>query len=191
MFKGASGRSISKEVLQGLFGELYFLKKHMLKKYGAIIAVNSWSGPDSKSKDFSVNQDWYEVKTVGANVSTVHISSLSQLSSPYDGHLVIIKTESMSSEFDNGEACIKDLFSYILAQINDETVEEIFLNKLNSYGIDLSDSCITEKYCVKSLSLYLVDDSFPRISESDILHEEICDVSYSLIINSLRDYLEE
>lgn len=191
MFKGASGKSVSKEVLRGLFGELYFLKNYMLEKYGAIAAVNSWSGPDLKSKDFSIDQEWYEIKTVGANVSTVHISSLSQLSSPYYGHLIIIKTESMSSEYDNGESCIKDLFSYIIAQINDETTEGVFLNKLYSYGIDLTDSCFTEKFCVKSVSRYLVDENFPKISENDIIRKEICDVTYSLIINTLQEYLED
>ena len=191
MFKGNSGSSISREELQGLYGELYFLKKYMLNRYGAIVAVNSWSGPDKKSKDFSVNQEWYEIKTVGANAKAVHISSLSQLSSPYNGHLVIIKVESMSSEFDNGEACVKDLFTYILSQINDETVEGVFLNKMYSYGVDLCDSCFTEKFCVKSINRYFVDDRFPRINENDILHNEVCDVNYSLVINPLRQYLEE
>ena len=191
MFKGTSGNSISREVLQGLYGELFFLKNFMLKKYGAVAAVNSWSGPDSKSKDYSIDREWYEIKTVGANSTTVHISSLSQLSSSYTGHLVVIKAESMSPEFDNGESCIKELFTYILSQINDETAEGVFLSKIYSYGIDLSDSCFTEKFCVKSFNRYLVDEHFPKLTESDILHSEICDVNYSLIINSLNGYLEE
>ena len=191
MFKGNLSAQVSKELLQGLYGELYFLKNYMLSKYGVTTAINSWSGPDSKSKDFSVNQEWYEIKTVGTNAVLAHISSLSQLSSPYEGHLVIIRTESMSPEFDNGESCIKDLFTYILSQINDETVEGTFLNKINSYGVDLSDSCFTEKFCVKSFSRYLVDEQFPKISEKDVLYSEICDVNYSLVINSLHQYLEE
>ena len=191
MFKGTSGNSISREILQGLYGELFFLKNFMLEKFGAVAAVNSWSGPDSKSKDYSINREWYEIKTVGANSTTVHISSLSQLSSPYTGHLVIIKTESMSQGFDNGESCIKELFTYILSQINDETAEGVFLSKMYSYGIDLSDSCFTEKFCVKSFNRYLVDEHFPKLTESDISNSEICDVNYSLIINSLNGYLEE
>lgn len=191
MFKGVPTGNISREILQGLYGELYFISHFMLDKYGSTTAINAWSGPDSKSKDFSINQEWYEIKTVGANATTIHISSLSQLSSPYVGHLAVIKVEAMSQEFDNGEACIKDLFESILCRINDETVEGVFLGKISSYGVDLSDACCTEKFCVKSFDRYMVDDHFPKMREDDIPYSEICDVKYSLVIGSLRGFLEE
>lgn len=191
MFKRDSGSTISRESLQGLYGELYFLKNHMLDKYTPAIAVPAWSGPDSKSKDFSVGDEWYEVKTPGANAAAVRISSLTQLSSATPGHLVIVKVESMSDQFDNGEASVGDLFKYILDKINDETLEGIFLSKLSSYGFDASDESFLAKFDVKSMNLYKVDNDFPRLTESDVPYVEICDVAYSLIINSLKPYLEE
>ena len=191
MFKRDSGSTISRESLQGLYGELYFLKKYMIDKYTPDIAISAWSGPDAKSKDFSVGDEWYEVKTPGANATTVRISSLTQLSSGNPGHLVIVKVESMSDQFDNGEACVGDLFKYILDQINDETLEGIFLSKLSAYGFDASDESFIAKFDVKSMNLYKVDNDFPRLAESDVPHVEICDVTYSLIINSLKPYLEE
>ena len=191
MFKNISSATVPREVLQGLYGELYFLKNRMINQYGLTVAINAWSGPDSKSKDFSVGKEWYEIKTVGANMSEVRISSLAQLSSTYKGHLVVIKVETMSQEFQNGEACIKDLFTDILLQIKDETLENVFLGKLGSFGIDLSDTSLTEKFCVKAVFQYLVDDSFPRITEDNILRKEICEVKYSLNINALEKYREE
>ena len=191
MFKRDSIGKVSREVLQGLFGELYFMKKYMLDRYGASVAVQSWSGPDSKSKDYAVDTEWFEIKTVGANTTTVHISSLAQLSSDYDGHLVVLKTEAMSDQFSNGESSIGELFSYILSQINDEAIEGIFLSKLSSFGFDSSDESFMSKFDVKSLTLYKVSGDFPRLTESDINRAEICDVSYSLIVNSLKDYMEE
>ena len=191
MFKRDSGSTISREKLQGLYGELYFLKKYMLDKYTPTIAVPAWSGPDSKSKDFAVGDEWYEVKTPGANATTVRISSLTQLSSANPGHLVIVKVESMSDQFDNGEASVGDLFKYILDQINDETLEGVFLSKLSAYGFDASDESFMAKFDVKSMNLYKVDADFPRLTEADVPHVEICDVTYSLIINSLKPYLEE
>ena len=191
MFKGISNSTVSKEVIQGLFGELFFLKNYIIGKYGINAAINGWSGPDSKSKDFSIDNEWYEVKTVGANTANIHISSLAQLSSQYEGHLVVVKVESMSSEFENGEACIGDLFSAILSQITDETVENVFLSKIGAFGFELTDLCMSEKYNVKSLNRYKVDAEFPRITETDITRQEICDISYSLILNALKAYLEE
>ena len=191
MFRRDSSNKLSKEVLQGLFGELYFMKKYMLDRFGAAVAVQAWSGPDFKSKDYAVDAEWFEVKTVGANTSTVHISSLAQLSSDHDGHLIVIKAEAMSDQFSNGESSIGELFDYIFAQINDETAEGIFLSKLSAFGFDSSDESFMSKFDVKSMTSYKVSGDFPRLTEKDITRPEICDVSYSLIINSLKDYTED
>ena len=47
------------------------------------------------------------------------------------------------------------------------------------------------KFDVKSMTAYKVSGDFPRLTEKDITRPEICDVSYSLIINSLKDYTED
>lgn len=190
MFRRERENKISKEILQGLFGELFFLKNYMLENYDFQTAIQAWSGPDARSKDFAVYDEWYEIKTAGANATTVKISSLTQLSSSMPGHLVVVKVEAMSEQFDNGESCIGDLFKYILSRINDEAVEGIFLSKLSAYGFDASDESFTAKFDVKSMNLYKVGGDFPRLTEKDVTHTEICDVSYSLIINSLKPYLE-
>ena len=191
MFRYDGTKKVSTEVLQGLYGELYFLKNYMSKKYGINNAVKSWSGPDGRSKDFSIGTEWYEIKTIGANSSVVRISSLAQLSSEYDGHLVILRSERMSESFDNGESCINDLFKYILSEIRDETIESIFLSKLSAYGYDISDESFVAKFDIKSMQKYVVSDDFPRLTENDVQRPEICDVDYSLIINSLKPYMEE
>ncbi len=191
MFKRESDKKVSSEVLQGLFGELYFLKKYMLEKYGPAVAIQAWSGPDGRSKDYAVGTEWYEIKTVGANSPNVRISSLAQLSSDHDGHLLIIRAERMSNQFDNGEACVHDLFKYILTVLNDETLEGIFLSKLSAFGYDISDESYTAKFDVKSMTSYKVSDGFPRITEQDVRRVEICDVGYSLIINALKPYMED
>ena len=191
MFRRDSANKLSREVLQGLFGELYFMKKYMLDRLGAAVAVQAWSGPDFKSKDYAVDTEWFEVKMVGANTTTVHISSLAQLSSDHDGHLIIVKAEAMSDQFSNGESSIEELFNYIFAQINDETAEGIFLSKLSAFGFDSSDESFMSKFDVKSMNAYKVSGDFPRLTEKDIARPEICDVSYSLIINSLKDYMED
>ncbi len=191
MFKKEVEKSIPHEIIQGLFGELYFLKKFMIPKYGSEKAIRSWSGPDFKSKDFSVVEDWFEIKTVGANADTVEISSLAQLSSDQPGHLAIIRVEEMSEEFDNGESSIGQLLKGIVADIDDETVEGIFLTKLSSYGFDISNESIDLKFKVKAFWKYVVDDTFPRITEDAILHPAICDIRYSLSIAALSNYMEE
>ena len=191
MFKKEIGSVISLERLQGLYGELFFLKNYMIPNFGVEKSIKSWSGPEAKSKDYAINTEWFEIKTVGANSITIPISSLTQLSSEYSGHLVIIRVENMSDEFSNGQSSIGDLFNYIVELIEDEVLEGVFLYKLSEYGYDISDESFNSQFEVKSMNLYKVDDSFPRLTEKNVSRDEICDVHYSLIISSLVDYLEE
>lgn len=190
MFKKEFSGGISMEVLQGLFGELYFMKKYMLSSHDIDTTIRSWSGPDLKSKDFSVGDTWYEVKTIGANSTQVHISSLAQLSSDYVGKLAIIRTERMSDEFSNGDSSVGELFEFFTNEIKDEILEGIFLSKISSYGVDPSDEAFKKKFDVKSMEFYRVDDNFPRLRESDVKFDEIGEIRYTLLVNPLNKYKE-
>lgn len=185
------GSNISAELLKGLFGELYFLHTFFADKYGMNEAIVGWSGVDGTSKDFSIETDWYEVKTVSTSAVSVKISSVSQLSSDVPGHLVIIKIESMSPAYSNGKSSIGELLQAILEKIDMDETKESFLGKLAEYGLDLTDECCSEKFSVVSQRLYAVNSEFPRIMESDVKFQEICKVSYELIINSLERFKED
>lgn len=191
LFKRECSNRLTREELQGLYGELYFMNKYMIPKYGTNEAIRSWSGPDAKSKDYSINTEWYEIKTIGANSATVKISSLSQLTSEHEGHLTVIRVEAMSEEYDNEDASIGAVFMSVLSKICDESIEAIFLSKLGAYGFDISDESFMAKYEVKSMNLYMVNEEFPRLTEADINKPEICDLEYSLIVNSLLPYMED
>ena len=65
------------------------------------------------------------------------------------------------------------------------------MSKVSSYGFSFDDVSYQQKFDVKSMQLYKVDDEFPRITENDISRTEICDVSCSLIINALKNYRED
>jgi hypothetical protein len=189
MFK----RDVSKitdEMIKGLFGELYFLKEFIIEKYGIDDAIEAWSGPDGASKDFSKGMNWYEVKTVTAYSVSVKISSVTQLSSTTPGHLAIIRLEPMSTQFEDGQSSVGELFQSILQLINTDETKEKFIDKLLACGFDLSDDCCNVKYKILSCTQYKVDDGFPRMQESDIKYQEICKVSYELIINTLEKFKE-
>lgn len=191
LFKKEPMTHVSLETVQGLFGELYFMKKYLLGKYGISTSVRSWSGPDALSKDYAMGRDWYEVKTVGANSPCVHINSIAQLSSDDPGHLVIVRAEKMASEFSNGESSVLELFESILQAISDETVENIFSSKVASYGIGISDPAFSVKFDVKDLKLYSVTGGFPRITLREVPCSEITNVSYDISIAAIDRFVEE
>lgn len=191
LFKNEPTGNVPFETIQGLFGELYFMKKYMFEKHGIPASVRAWSGPETLSKDYAIGREWYEVKTAGANSSYIHISSVAQLSSDVPGHLAVIRVERMASEFSNGESSILELFESILQSISDEAIENIFSSKVASYGITISDSAFSTKFDVKDLKVYCVTDGFPRITINEIPYPEISNISYDISIAAIKRFAEE
>ena len=185
-------KQLTREQIQGLFGELYFLHVYLKDMIGIEKAVSSWSGPEATSKDFSFDKTWVEVKTVGALAESVKISSLAQLSAKEEGKLVLIRVEKMADEFSNGLSSVSELFSEILKDINgDEVLEKEFLMKMGIFNLDISDSCFKMKFSFKAINYYKVDDVFPRLTEEDITRPEITGVRYLLNIAMLDKYKVE
>lgn len=188
LFKNAKKDVLDKDLIQGTFGELYFLKNFMIPQYGVEKSVKSWSGADGASKDFSVETLWYEIKTIGMKSSSVKISSLAQLSSNYDGFLVVNKVERMAEEYEGLDCCIKDIFDYVRLNLNDENLESLFFEKLSGLGIMVSDRAMNMKFSVKSTSCFLVNDDFPRLTQENVPYKDIVDAQYYLSIESLKQY---
>ena len=128
MFKNR--RKMSPETNQGLFGELYFMDKYLFPKFNPDNIVDAWAGPNGYSKDFSINDTWYEVKTTLSTSNVVKISSLGQLSSTTPGNLVVIKVDKMSESFEDGFSNIYDLFKSIMMKLASNETKEKFIEKL-------------------------------------------------------------
>lgn len=191
LFQKANSKEISREKLLGIYGELIVLKNIVEPQYGINAAVQSWGGPDMQSKDFTIGGTWYEVKTIGANTDNIHISSLTQLSSEYTGHLVVVRAEAVSPEFKGEHSAIIDVVKNILLKITDENIETLFARKVQDVGIDLFSNILMEKFDVKSITSYLVDGKFPRITEKDIQFPEILGASYTISAAAINRFAEE
>lgn len=178
LFQKTSEKDVSRETLMGLFGELLALKNLIIPKYGVNTAIKAWEGPDQQSKDFTVNDTWYEVKTIGVNTDSIHISSLAQLSSDKTGHLVVICVEAVSQEYNGKASSIFELIKDILSFVSDESIEDLLIRKIQSVGIDISGKETAVRFDVKSITTYAVSDDFPRITEKNVPFTEITEVQY-------------
>ena len=191
LFQKAASHDISREKLLGIFGELTVLKNIVAPKYGINTAVQAWGGPDMQSKDFTVNKTWYEVKTIGANADSIHISSLTQLASEYTGHLVVVRAEAVSPEFKGKCSAIIDLVKEILLMISDENIETMLINKVHGIGIDIFGSEIVDQFDVKSVTSYKVNGEFPRITPKNVPYSEIISVQYEISAAAIQRFTEE
>ena len=182
-----SNQLLSENQIIGLIGELLFLKE-LMTKISIISAISSWSGPDPTHKDFSYDNKRYEIKSIHNYKNTVLISSIEQLDSEVDGHLVIYEFEKMSPNYD-GITLNKIIFN-ISRMINSESINDLFVDKLRKVGYAYDDIYDTYVYEQKNKSSYNVNCDFPRLKRES-LHEGIGKVKYEILISQIQKFLEE
>lgn len=190
LFQKASGKDISREKAMGVFGELTVLKDIIAPLYGINNAIQAWGGPDMLSKDFTLNDTWYEVKTISATADSIHVSSLTQLSSNNVGHLVVVRVETVSPEFNARCSAIIDIIKEILLKITDESTENLFIKKIQGIGIDVHGKEIKYRFDIKSVKTYKVEEGFPRITLDNVPYPEITDVNYLISEASIGKFAE-
>lgn len=189
MFQRASAH-MTEESYKGLFGELFVLNHIMIPQFGVEQAIMGWSGPDKAAKDFSINDTWWEVKTLSVKSSTITITSLAQLESNVDGHLVAVKVEKMSNAYDDGECMVSELMDCIVSQIEEDELREIFLAKLVAYGYSVNNDWENYRYSVDVVAKYAVGNGFPRLTHREVPFSEITNISYELSLPAIEQYKE-
>lgn len=184
LFKPNQGK-LSENDVMGLIGELLFLKNIMFNKYGYDLSLESWTGPELTHKDFSLEETWYEIKSISVGKGTTKISSIEQLDSDVNGFLIVIELEKMSPSF-NGLK-LNSLVTEILVTLPHNIQKEFFLSKLNQYGYDFSPEYDNFVFsCIKQ-EAYVVDASFPRLTRIQV-PTAVQKVQYELILAEIESF---
>lgn len=184
-----AGKNIlSEQEIQGLVGELLFLRDVAIPRYGTTNALNSWSGPEPTSKDFSYEKDWYEIKALANSRNIVMISSAEQLDSNTEGHLYIYYLEKMSPEFDGIK--LNNLVAELFENMKYETDKDIFQDKLKQSGYSYNGIYDNYVYNLSGVEKYSVREGFPRIKREDLPYG-IAGIRYEIEISALQKFREE
>lgn len=186
MFYGSSKLLNESEIL-GLIGELLFLKDYAVIKYGTTVGLNGWSGPEPTHKDFSYGDDWFEIKTVNSFKNSVFISSIEQLDSENDGHLVVYRMEKMSPSF-NGFS-LNRLVGDIMQVLALDSDKDIFVEKLKQVGYAYNEVYDNYIYNFVSRDAYAVKNNFPRL-KADQLPVGIGKTQYEVLLSLVGKYKE-
>ena len=171
--------------IMGLIGELLFLKNNMIPQYGKAKALVSWTGSEKTKKDFSLNETWYEVKSITAGKAVVGISSFEQLESDLLGNLIIYQLERMSPEYNgiNLNKLVKQIF-----QVFDvDVLKDLFLQKLSDVGYTFENAYDSYVYEIYSESIYEVNHAFPCLRREDKF-EAISQVKYDLLLAKIENF---
>ena len=185
---------LSPESQQGLFGELWFLREHLLPKAGPFSAVSAWDVSHRALHDFQFSRHAFEVKTSAAKQhQRVHIASERQLDTTgLDSlHLVVI---SLSIVQGGGETLPEMVASFRALLSGIPPTGRLFEDKLFDEGYtDAQADLYRSGYAFRNVRVYKVSPDFPRILEGD-LKPGVGDVSYSVMLSTcepFRSKLEE
>lgn len=185
LFRPDNARLTEAEIM-GLIGELLFLKDYMIPNRGVDIALESWMGPEKTHKDFSDQQDWFEIKTINFGKESVRISSIEQLDSDIDGTLVIYELEKMSPSFEGIR--INQLVNSIISMMVNTHQRETFMAKLQLFGFDFSNENNNLVFALRNQFKYRVDNkNFPRLHRV-LLPEAITRAQYELLLSEIERF---
>lgn len=184
MFKGQSD-ILGESEIKGLIGELLYLKDFIIPEYGPTRSIEAWSGTDKTRKDFSIDNTWYEIKTIDVGKPTVKITSIEQLDSSTEGTLAVFQVEKMAPSF-NG-VNLNSLAESIITMFTSLQDKDVFISKLNKAGYFPNTDYEEYVYDVKDLTEYCVNNSFPRLKK-DSIPVAVASASYELLLSELETH---
>ena len=158
----AAAGGISKDAALGLFAELSVLAQ--LAEAKPHTALDAWTGPLAEPHDFRHQGRAIEVKATGGdNTGRIKISSLRQLDSAGLAHLSLVVL-SLSDSPDGMTLDEK------VEEVMEEGVpEQQFVEMLSRVGFVRGMEVGTQRrLSVRAARAWTVDDTFPRLTPSDI-----------------------
>lgn len=189
IFSERKGEKLSFSEIKGLIGELLFLKQYLVPRYGFENAMSYWSGIESTVQDFYCNDTWYEIKTKSSGGTSVKISSVEQLDSNSDGHLVVVTLDKTSQGDTNG-ITLNSLYNIIMDDIDDPDIADVFKARLIKYGYYPDDYYDEPRFRLNGFTFYRVDSTFPCIRRSQ-LPDATQRVKYELLLPEIAAFEEK
>ena len=184
LFRPSVGK-LGDSKIMGLIGELLYLRDIMIPKHGIDKALESWTGTENTHKDFSLENEWHEVKAITVGRGVVSISSIEQLDSDIDGTLAIYQLEKMSPSF-NGLK-LNSLVQEVFISLENASQKEIFMNKLAEVGYSFTTDYDSHVFTCPSMMEYLVNKDFPKL-ERNFIPNPIQHVAYEIILAEIESF---
>ena len=190
-FEASNSETLSKEEVQGLFGELsvllHFIKMSDVSQVNSIL--EAWRGPYDGIHDFVFDDLCCEVKTVGLRTSKIRIASEVQLdvSDHKRLELFVVYTDSSSDQTQSLEDIVTQVKSECERRRGDLTLLYVALYQKNLTIENLSNY---SHYGYELLKISIFDclsEGFPRLTPANI-GEAISNVKYSLSLNALGNF---
>lgn len=179
------------EAQRGLYGELRFLRDHLVPAVGASRAVDAWEGPSGADQDFQLGRVGVEAKTtLGRSPGQVAVSSERQLDTTGLDLLILhyLALDARPGAGENLPAAVDSIRATLArtpaarARFEERLVEAGFL-EAHRYRYERTG------YTVRSEAFFIVRDDFPRLTERD-LPRGVGGVRYSISVAECARFAE-
>ena len=187
-FLSASFDGMSEEAQRGLWGELRFLREHLLPTIG-VAAVRGWKGGERAHQDFQLESIAVEVKTTLAKQpQVVRITSERQLDD--SGWATLILSVIALDARDGGGETLPGMVASLRANLAADTVaREQFEDELLAAGyLDAHAVRYAERgYTLRAVGFFRVGTKFPRLVEAD-MPSGVGDANYALSVAACEPF---
>jgi hypothetical protein len=170
LMRSVGSQGLGREARLGLYGELRYLRTHLLVALPTRAAVEAWTGPEGSNQDFQLPSVAIEIKTTAKkNPSTIRIANERQLDDRGVGRLVLVHLALDERRGGLGES-LNSVVDDIRAAAGLASASALFESRLIQSGYlphqrDLYDE---PRYTLRRADLWAVDEGFPRIVETDL-----------------------
>lgn len=175
---------------RGLYGELWFLREHLLPLLTTGIAVGSWCGPRAANHDFQLQSCAVEVKTsVGKRHQMLHIASERQLDETGACTLVLFHL-SLDERSGQGETLVQ-IVADLRSRVGPDpiAVEELDARLIDAGYLDSQAYRYQSVgYTPRDSAFFRIEGRFPRITEGNLL-PGVGDVRYMISLAACQPFL--
>ena len=175
---------------QGLFGELYILRRFLDDGIRPAAALTAWAGPQAAVHDFILpGQHAAEIKTLGAGTTTARISNAAQLDDANLSRLwlVLVQLAAPGPAGETLPALVAALAARLAASPPDAALFALRLQQAGYFAVQAL--LYSETWAVGRVRVLAVHSEFPRLRASD-LPPALSGITYSLDTNGLSQFEE-
>ena len=179
-------QGMSREACRGLYGEVVFLRDHLLKVLPGTEALKAWKGPNRTPHDFQTPYGSVEVKTTSAaSPHSFRVANIRQLDDRGISALYIFFMRVNESE--GGEETLPEAIDRLRTALGAGGTQ--LDEPLIKAGYIEAQRALYEspRYSVGLYRFFRVRDGFPRLLESDV-PSGVEGVSFSVALAGCADF---
>lgn len=186
-FESAGGDILSESAVQGLLGELLFLRDFSIAEQGSHqTAVVAWAVPEPLSKDFQYSLGAVEVKcSIAREHTKVQIHGERQLDPT--GYMSLYLVAVLLDRVTASGFTLPETVASIREILKDGPGRGLFEEKLLAFGcLDAHFPHYDRRYILQRLRAFHVGEGFPRVPS--VLPNGVGDLTYTISLAACAAY---